>query len=53
MEEDKSHTTKYYTVWLIQIDMGSGLTRLLNDLEDLCYYFLVASLMEPERIYLP
>lgn len=34
MEKVKNNTTKYYTVWLTQIDMGSGLDWLLGDMEE-------------------
>ena len=34
MEKVKNNTTKYYTVWLTQIDMGSGLDLLLGDMEE-------------------
>ena len=34
MEKVKNNTTKYYPVWLTQIDMGSGLDWLLGDMEE-------------------
>lgn len=47
MEKVKNNTTKYYTIRLIQIDMGSGLDWLLGDLEESSNTALP---VEPERI---
>ena len=47
MEKVKNNTTKYYAIWLIQIDMGSGLDWLLGDLEESSNTALP---VEPERI---
>lgn len=46
-EKVKNNITKYYTVWLTQIDMGSGLDWLLGNLEESSN---TALQVKPERI---